>query len=191
MDSGVWLMKSKMRFGSWRKVIGSWLQGMDHIRELDGVADEENGEVVAHKIPVAVFRVELHRKAAWVPGDFGRVTSADHGGESDGERRLLAGRLEQLGASVLGGRFVADLACDLKLAIAHEPAGMDNPLRNTFTVEVGDLLKELVVLQRGRAAAAHGALGLIVGDRMALPVCQHLIRSARRCFGVLVHGCLP
>src|SRR5688572_19733353 len=103
---------------------------MDHIREFDGITDKENGEVVAHEIPIAVLRIEFHRKATWIPRDFGRVAAADHGREADSERSLLAGRLKQLGAGICRCRLVADLASDLKLAIAHEPAGMDDPLRD-------------------------------------------------------------
>ena len=68
---------------------------------------------------------------------------------------------------------------------------MDDPLGNALTVEMGDLLEELIVLQRGRAPAAYGALGLIVGDGMTLPVRQDPIGRSRRRFRVLGHGDLP
>jgi len=42
------------------------LGGMDQIRELDGVLDEEHRYVVADQIEVAIFGVELGRKAAHV-----------------------------------------------------------------------------------------------------------------------------
>ena len=167
------------------------LQGVDDIRELDGVADEEDREVVADEIPVAVLGIELHREAARIAGDLGGVAAADHGREADGQRRLLAGFLEQLGAGVFGGGLVADLAGRLELAVADEAAGMDDALGDPLAVEMGDLLQELIVLQRGRTAAADGALGLVVGDRMALPVGQDLVRRSRRCFGALIHGFLP
>ncbi|MDH6622466.1 hypothetical protein M2271_000253 [Streptomyces sp. LBL] len=51
---------------------------------------------------------------------------------------------------------------------------MHDPLRDPPPVEVADLLQELVVLQRGRAAGADRALVLVVVDRMPLPVGEHL-----------------
>jgi hypothetical protein len=56
---------------------------------------------------------------------------------------------------------------------------MHDPLGNPLAVEVGDLLEEMVVLQRGRAAAADGALGLVVDDRMPLPIGQDVFRGSR------------
>jgi hypothetical protein len=58
---------------------GIRLQGVDDVRELDGVTDEEDREIVSHEIPIAVFGVELHRKAARVSGGLGAVASADDG----------------------------------------------------------------------------------------------------------------
>ena len=52
---------------------GVGLEGVDEIRELDRVADEEHFEVVADQIPVAVFGVELDGEAARVAQRFGRV----------------------------------------------------------------------------------------------------------------------
>src|SRR3954471_28682 len=171
---------------------------MDDVRKLDGVADEEDGEVVAHEVPVAVLGVELHREAARITGDLGGVAAADDGREADGERGLLAGLLEQLGAGVGGCRFVADLPGGLEFAVAHEAAGVHHALGDALAVEVGDLLEELIVLQRSRAAAADGALGLVVGDRMALPIGQDTIRGASRGGlarvgpgGLRGHGSLP
>ena len=171
-------MKSKMRFGSWRKVTGSGFSEWMTSGNLIASRMKKTGEVVADEVPVAVLGVELHREAARVARDLGGVAAADDGREADGERRLLAGLLEQLGAGVLGRRLVADLAGGLELAVADEAAGVHDPLGDALAVEVGDLLEEVVVLQRGRTAAADGALGLVVGDRVALPGGQDA--SARR-----------
>ena len=99
-----------------------WLQGVDDVGELDGVADEEDGEVVADQIPVAVLGVELHREAARVTSDLLRVAAADHGREADREVGLLAGLLEQLRAGVRRRRLVTDLAGRLEVAVGHEAA---------------------------------------------------------------------
>ncbi len=43
-------------------VLGVGLQGMNHVRELDAIPDEEDWHVVAHQIPVTLPGVELDRK---------------------------------------------------------------------------------------------------------------------------------
>jgi hypothetical protein len=144
------------------------LQRVDHIGELDGVTDEEDREVVPHEIPVAVLGVELHRKAARIARNFGRIPSADDSGEPDGERCLLARGLKELGTRVLRRGLLADLPGGFELAIAHEAPGVHDALGNALAVEVADLLEEVVVLERGRTATPDGPLRLVVGDRMAL-----------------------
>src|SRR4051812_46913646 len=46
---------------------------------------------------------------------------------------------------------------------------MDDAFGNPLTVEVADLLEEVVIFERGRTAAADGPLRLVVRDRMTLP----------------------
>lgn len=41
--------------------------GVDEAWEVHGIPDEEDGSVVANKIPVSVFSVELHCEASWIP----------------------------------------------------------------------------------------------------------------------------
>src|SRR5690606_29099413 len=96
----------------------------------------------------------------------------DYGGEADRQRSGLACLLEQLGPGIPGCRFVTDPPRRLEFAIADEPTGMDHPLGDPLTVEVGDLLEELVVFERGRPAGPDGSLRLVVADRMSLPVGQ-------------------
>ena len=72
------------------------------------------------------------------------------------------------GAGVLGGRLVADLAIGLETAVRAGAAGMHDALGDPLTVEMGDLLDELIVLERRRSALADRADALVVGDRMAL-----------------------
>ncbi len=156
------------------------LQGVDDVRKLDGVADEEDREIVAHEVPVAVFGVEFHGKPAGVAGDFGGIPSADDGGEPDGEWCPLPGLLEDLGAGVFRGRLVAYLSGGVELAIADEAARMHHALGNALAVEMSDLFQELIVFQRRRTAAADGSLRLVVADRMALPVGQDAIIRAGR-----------
>jgi hypothetical protein len=155
------------------------LQGVDDVRELDRVADEEHREVVADEIPVAVLRVELDGESPRVARDFGRIPAADHGRKADGERGLLAGLLEEPGTRVPRRRLVPDLARRHEITVRHEPAGVDHPLRDPLAIEVADLLEEMIILERGGTAVADGPLRLVIGDRMALPGGQCLIVVVR------------
>jgi hypothetical protein len=119
---------------------GGGLQRVDHVGELDRVADEEDREIVADQVPVTVLGVELDREAARVARDLARVAPADDGREADRERRLLDRLLEELGAGVLRGRRVADLAGGLKLTVADEAARVHNALGDALAVEVAHLL---------------------------------------------------
>jgi len=47
-------------------VLGVGLQGMNHVRELDAIPDEEDWHVVAHQIPVTLPGVKLNRKSTRV-----------------------------------------------------------------------------------------------------------------------------
>ena len=82
--------------------VGLLLGGMDHVGELDRVLDEEDRDVVADEVPVALLGVELDREAADVARQVGRALVAGDGREADEGRRLLALALEQVGAGDVG-----------------------------------------------------------------------------------------
>src|SRR5690606_23914700 len=124
-----------------------------------------------------VFGIELDSEAARIARHFRRIAAADHGRETYGQRRFLARFLEQARAGVLGCGFVADLPRGFELAITDESARMNDSLRDPFAVKMADLLQKMVVLQRGRAAATHCALRLIVANRMTLTIGQNLAAS--------------
>ena len=86
--------------------IGLLLHGVDEVGELDRVLDEEDRDVVADEVPVALLRVELHGEAADVAGEVERALVAGDGREADEHRRPLAGPLEQVGPGDVGQRLV-------------------------------------------------------------------------------------
>ena len=63
---------------------------VDEHRELVGVADEEDGRVVADDVPVPLLGVELEGEAAGVPLGVGRAALAGDGGEPGEHFGLLA-----------------------------------------------------------------------------------------------------
>ena len=83
------------------------LEGVHHVRELGGVADEEDLQVVADEVPVAVLGVELDGESARIAQGLGRVIAVDDGREAGEDGGLLAGSLKELGAGVLGDGLVA------------------------------------------------------------------------------------
>ena len=129
--------------------VGLLLGGVDHVRELDRVLDEEHRDVVADEVPVALLGVELHGEAADVAGEVGRALVAGDGGEADEGLGPLPGAGEQVGAGDVGERLVG-----LEVAVDAEAAGVDDALRDALVVEVEDLLAEVEVLEQGRAARA-------------------------------------
>ena len=66
------------------------LAGVDDVGELDAVLDEEDRDVVADQVEGALVGVELRREAAGVADRVGRAARAQHGGEADEDRGLLA-----------------------------------------------------------------------------------------------------
>lgn len=43
--------------GLWNLAVGTGLDGVDEIRELYGVLNEEDGNIVSHNVKVALIRV--------------------------------------------------------------------------------------------------------------------------------------
>ena len=132
------------------------LEGVDHVGELDRVLDEEDRDVVADEVPVALLGVELDGEAADVAGQVGRALVAGDGREADERRRLLALALEEVGPGDVGERAVV-----LEVAVDAEAAGVDDALGDALVVEVEDLLAEVEVFQQapgrgGRPGACSG-----------------------------------
>jgi hypothetical protein len=78
------------------------LLGVDEVRELDGVLDEEHRGVFADEVIVALLGVELHREAARVADGVRRPQVAGHGREAQEDLGLLADPGEERGAGVRG-----------------------------------------------------------------------------------------
>ena len=64
------------RLGLGDLTVGLGFCGMDQVGKLDPVLNEEDGDVVADEIPVALLGVEADGKAADVAGGVGRASRA-------------------------------------------------------------------------------------------------------------------
>lgn len=106
------------------------------------MVDEEDQQVVADEVPVAVLGLEPDGEAARVPGDLGRIAPPDDRREADHDRRALALGLEQLGPGVGRGWFVTDRPVRLEDAVGDETPGVDDALGDPLPIEVTDRLQE-------------------------------------------------
>ena len=159
------------------RTVGLGFNRVDEVRKLDGVLNEEDGDVVADEVPVAFLGVELHCKATNVAREVERSLASRDGREADEGFCLLANALEDVGARNVGQRFR-----QLEKAVRTVAAGMHDPLRDALMIEVEDLLAEVEVLDESRATSALPQGVLIVCNWDAL------LRSERRDLGVI--GCL-
>ena len=66
------------------------LLGVDEVGEHQGVADEEDGGVVAHQVPVALLGVELDGEASWITCSVGRTGFTPNSTKPDGNRGLFS-----------------------------------------------------------------------------------------------------
>lgn len=64
--------------GLWNLIVWFRLASVDNIRELDCVLDEEDWDVVANNVPVALLGVELDGKATDVSHCVGAATASKH-----------------------------------------------------------------------------------------------------------------
>ena len=59
--------------------VGLHFDRMDEIGKLDGILDEEDGNVVSDEVEIALIRVELDREAANVAGQISRARASGYG----------------------------------------------------------------------------------------------------------------
>ena len=123
------------------------LHGMVQVGELQGIAQEEYGRVVAHEIPVAFLGIELHREAPDIALGVGSAALAGHRGKAEEEFGLLAHFGENLRLGVAG-----DIVGDGEGAVSAGTLGVHAPLGYHLPVEVGELFQEPDILQQHRAA---------------------------------------
>ena len=143
--------------------IGFHFDGMDEIGKLDGVLDEENRDVVADEVPIALFGIELHGKPAHVTRCIDRARAAGDRREPGEDRHLLALALEQISARQVGERLIG-----LKEPMRRGASGVNDPLRNPLVIEVKYFLPKDEILEQRRAASAGLERLLIVGNGDAL-----------------------
>ena len=147
VDSGISPTKSQnvswARGGLRIAAVGLHLHGMDQVRKLDGVLDEEHRDVVADQIPVAFLGVELDGEAAHVARRIDRARAARDRREAHEHLGLLADLGQDFGARCRLQRFG-----QLEIAVGARATRVHDPLRNALVVEVVDLLAQDEVFEQ-------------------------------------------
>ena len=115
------------------------LHRVDQVRELDRVLDEEDWDIVAHQIPIALLGIEFDRDAAHIARHIDRASAARDGRKAGEYRNLGARALEQVRFRDAGQRFI-----QLEIAVGRRAARMDDSFRNPLMVEMEDLLSEFL-----------------------------------------------
>lgn len=75
------------------------LLGVDEIRELDWVLDEENWSVVSYDVVVSFFGVKFDSETSWIPIAIVCTTFSSDSGEAQEAVGLLANTLQEVGLS--------------------------------------------------------------------------------------------
>ena len=108
---------------------------MNHVRELDGIADKECREVVADQVPVTVGGIELGGKATRVAQGFRRVSTVHHGREA---HKHGGGHAS---GKHIGFSPVAQVVGHRKRTVSPRAARMHDALRDAFAVKALELLQ--------------------------------------------------
>ena len=164
------------------QTIGSQtLLGVDKVRELNTVTQEEHRGVVAHDVVVAFLSVETQREAVDVtPGIRGTLLAGD-GGEA-AHHRSHGALLEELGLGISG--YVLG---NVQLAEGTVALSVRGALRHALAVEVCELLNKVDVIEHDRAVFTSGDAGVfrcngltgraggVLAARGALALIQNLV----------------
>ena len=179
-DSGVLDMKSKMRFGSWRKVTGSGLSAWITSGNLIASRMKNTGRLLPTRsqLPSSVRNLTAKPRGS-------RAASEESRPPMTVENRIVTGVLVPLRWNSLARVYVLASSSPMVPYASNSPCATKPRACRLFlilglgledgalAVEVADLLEEVVVLQRGGPAAADRALLLVVVDRVPLARGQH------------------
>ena len=143
--------------------VGLHLDRMDEIGKLDRILDEENRDVVADEVEIALVRIEFDSKAAHVAGHISGPRAAGDGRETGKDFRFLSFLGEERRP-----RQMRNWIGHLKVAVRPRSAGVNDALRDSLVIEMGDLLPEREIFQKRRAPVPGFQRILIVRDDDAL-----------------------
>ncbi|OPY82964.1 MAG: hypothetical protein A4E70_00433 [Syntrophus sp. PtaU1.Bin005] len=119
------------------------MDDMVEVREFERVAEEENGRVVAHQVPVAFLGVEFKRKTANVPLGVGSASLSSHRGKACKHLRFFADLGKYFCLRVLG-----DVMGDGEGSVGAGALGVHPPFGNHLPIEMRHFFQVPDVLQK-------------------------------------------
>lgn len=149
VEGSVWVLDASL---------GMALLGVDEVRELDGILDEEHGGVVANHIVVALLGVELDGESSWITVAVVGTALASDSGESQENGGLLADLVKE-GSLSEPSHVVGHFA----VSVGSCAFSVDHTLGNALTSEVSKFVDQVEILDQERAAwaGAHGVLVVV------------------------------
>jgi len=130
-------------------LVGLGLDGVNQIGELDGVLDEEDGNVVTNDVKVALISVKFDGKSSNVSDSIGRSLGASHSRKSHEDGGLLGWVSQEIGLSQVVEGFI-----HLEKSVSSISSGMNGSLRDSLVVKVRDLLPQMEILQQGGSSGS-------------------------------------
>jgi len=117
--------------------IGFHLDGVNQIRELHGVLNKEDGNVVADQIEIALLCVKLDREPSDITRQIDGASASGHRGKARENWRFdfRVGEKGGLGDMLHG--FVG-----LEVSMGGGPPGVDDPFGDTLMIKVRDFLAQ-------------------------------------------------
>ncbi len=131
--------------------LGMSLLCVDEVLKLVRIANEKHWRVVAHKVPVALLGVKLHRESAHIALRIRRAAFAGDRAEPHEEFGLLADVRKEIRARELG-----DVARDGEGSEGARSLRMHDAFWDAFTIEVLHLLEQRNILHEHRTARSRG-----------------------------------
>jgi len=111
------------------------LSGMDDIRELDWISDEEERGIIKYPITDTFFGVKLNSETSWVTIGIRETSFPEGCRESYTKGGSLSYTVEELSLSELSG-----VIGYFKVSEGTSSDGMDDPFGNSFSIETGKFI---------------------------------------------------
>lgn len=124
---------------------------MDERWKEDGVAQKEDGRVVAHQIPISLRCVKLDGKPSWITHRVGGTRFPADRRESYRDR-CPGARLKHASLANLVGKIRGRL----KVAEPCGSLGVYHALWDTFAIKFGQVIQQDKVLQQNRTTEKKG-----------------------------------
>lgn len=136
------------------------LPGVNQVGKFDWILHPKNGQGISHKIPIALLSVELQPKTSRIPLSITRAYFTYSRRKSSEHGSLFSNFFEDFGLTIFG-----DVVGDNEHTMDSSALCMDDSLRDSLSIELGQFVDEVVVLdQKGtHLACRHRVLVVVHG----------------------------